>query len=204
MHISWDWLEGTYQDSGQPDLSQAVAMVGMSHYAPAPALTSLTPTSGPVGTSVTLAGTGFAGASAVKFHGVSASYTVSSATRITVTVPAGATTGTVSVATPGGSVTSAASFTVTLAPAPVKASISKLSPTSGRRGATVTITGTHFGTKGHTSTVKFGTKVCTRYVSWTATRIKVKVPKKARFGRLKVTVKTADGTSNAESFRVRR
>lgn len=36
VHISWDWLENTYQDSGEPDLSQAVAMVGMSHVAPAP------------------------------------------------------------------------------------------------------------------------------------------------------------------------
>jgi C1A family cysteine protease len=36
VHISWDWLENTYQDSGEPDLYQAVAMVGMSHVAPAP------------------------------------------------------------------------------------------------------------------------------------------------------------------------
>jgi hypothetical protein len=36
VHISWDWLEGTYQDSGEPDLDQAVAMVGMSHCAPTP------------------------------------------------------------------------------------------------------------------------------------------------------------------------
>ena len=35
VHITWDWLENTYQDSGQPDLTQAVAMVGMSHVAAA-------------------------------------------------------------------------------------------------------------------------------------------------------------------------
>ena len=52
VHISWDWLEGTYQDSGEPDLTQAVAMVGMSHCAPAPTPTP-TPTSPPPTTTVT-------------------------------------------------------------------------------------------------------------------------------------------------------
>ena len=36
VHISWDWLEGTSQDSGEPDLDEAVAMVGMTDRAPAP------------------------------------------------------------------------------------------------------------------------------------------------------------------------
>jgi len=61
-----------------------------------------------------LTGTNFSGATAVTFNGpAAASFTVGSATQITATVPAGATTGTIAVTTPGGTGSSAASFTVT-------------------------------------------------------------------------------------------
>jgi len=80
---------------------------------PAPTVTGFTPTSGPVGTSVTLTGSGFSGANKVAFHGTPAtSFSVPSATRITVTVPSGATSGTIAVTTPRGVGTSAASFSV--------------------------------------------------------------------------------------------
>ena len=55
VHISWGWLENTYQDSGEPDLNQAVAMVGMSHYAPAPTPTP-TPTTDSTPPTTTVAG----------------------------------------------------------------------------------------------------------------------------------------------------
>jgi len=80
--------------------------------ASAPTITGFTPTSGPVGTSVTISGTNFTGATAVAFNGVSASFTVTSATTIQATVPTGATTGPLSVTTPGGTGTSANVFTV--------------------------------------------------------------------------------------------
>ena len=76
----------------------------------APAITSFTPTAGPAGTSVAITGTKFSGATAVSFHGTAASFTVDSATRITATVPSGFTTGPITVTTPGGTATSAASF----------------------------------------------------------------------------------------------
>src|SRR5437867_6389 len=79
-------------------------------------ITSFTPTTGPTGTSVTVSGTNFTGATAVLFNGVSASFTVSSATAIQATVPAGATTGPLTVTTPGGTATSASSFTVSIPP----------------------------------------------------------------------------------------
>ena len=44
--------------------------------------------------------------------------------------------------------------------------ILRLSPTSGRRGAVVTITGKGFGRARGASVVKFGTTKCTKYVSW--------------------------------------
>ncbi|MFD0895984.1 DNA/RNA non-specific endonuclease [Luteolibacter ambystomatis] len=76
-------------------------------------ISSFTPSSGPVGTSVTISGAGFTSASAVSFNGTAASFTVNSSSQITTTVPSGATSGTISVTAPGGVATSASSFTVT-------------------------------------------------------------------------------------------
>ncbi|MCY2941585.1 MAG: right-handed parallel beta-helix repeat-containing protein [Planctomycetota bacterium] len=81
---------------------------------PAPTITSFTPTSGQVGTSVVISGSGFVGSVQVKFNGVTATnVVVNSATQITATVPTGATTGLISVTNPGGTVTTTANFTVT-------------------------------------------------------------------------------------------
>ncbi len=82
---------------------------------PAPTVTSFTPASGAVGTSVTITGTNFTGATAVRFNGTSATFTVTSATSITTSVPTGATTGVISVTTAGGTANSASNFTVTAA-----------------------------------------------------------------------------------------
>ena len=169
---------------------------------PAPVITSFLPAAGPVGTAVTLTGTGFTGATAVTFGGAAAaSFNVVSATQISATVPAGATTGKVTVTTAGGTGQSTTSFTVT---SPAKPKITKLTPASDKRGATVTITGTDFGAAPGTSSVKFGAKKCATYLSWSNTRIKCKVPAKARYGKVRVTVTTAAGASNARRFKVKR
>jgi hypothetical protein len=81
----------------------------------APTITGFDPTSGPVGTVVTITGTELGGTTAVKFNGVSATtFVVTSPTSVQATVPTGATTGPVSVTTPVGTATSTNSFTVTL------------------------------------------------------------------------------------------
>lgn len=77
-----------------------------------PATTSFSPPTGPVGTLVTISGTGLTQATKVAFHGKSASFTLVSDVEITATVPAGATTGKIVVTTKGGSATSPTSFTV--------------------------------------------------------------------------------------------
>jgi RTX calcium-binding nonapeptide repeat (4 copies)/IPT/TIG domain len=86
---------------------------------PAPAISSIAPTSGPVGTRVTIGGTNLGDATAVAFGGVPAGFTLVSNTALSATVPAGAVSGPISVTTPGGTATSTGSFTVgTAAPPP--------------------------------------------------------------------------------------
>jgi len=70
------------------------------------------PTSGSVGSSVLVLGTNLTGATKVTFNGTSATFTVLSSSEIKTTVPAGATTGTVKVTTPGGTLSSNVAFTV--------------------------------------------------------------------------------------------
>lgn len=79
-----------------------------------PQIKSFTPTSGPAGTEVTITGVSLTGASGVSFGGVAAtSFTVNTSTKVTAAVPEGAKTGLIAITTPGGSVASAANFTVT-------------------------------------------------------------------------------------------
>ncbi|MBT2556853.1 VCBS repeat-containing protein [Hymenobacter sp. ISL-91] len=80
---------------------------------PAPTITAFSPTSGLVGTEVTVSGTTFTSATTVLFNGVAATrVTVVSATRLTATVPAGASTGPITVRTPNGEAVSSTSFFV--------------------------------------------------------------------------------------------
>jgi Ca2+-binding RTX toxin-like protein len=78
----------------------------------APTITSFDPTSGPVGTSVTITGTDLSGATSVTFNGMAATITSNTATEIVTTVPADATTGPITVTTAGGTATGG-TFTVT-------------------------------------------------------------------------------------------
>jgi uncharacterized repeat protein (TIGR03803 family) len=76
-------------------------------------ISSFSPTSGPVGTVVTITGQSLTGATSVSFGGIKAtSFAVNSDTQITATVPAGARTGKIFLTTPGGTVSSAGTFTV--------------------------------------------------------------------------------------------
>jgi uncharacterized repeat protein (TIGR03803 family) len=75
-------------------------------------LVETAPVAGPVGQSVIILGNGLTGSSSVSFNGVEAAFTVESDTYIKATVPAGATTGTVSVVTPSGTLNGNPQFVV--------------------------------------------------------------------------------------------
>jgi IPT/TIG domain len=83
---------------------------------PTISIADLDPTSGPIGTPVTITGTGFTPTSRVRFNGVAAkTVTYSSSTELQATVPAKATSGPVSVdntTAPRGTGTSVCDFTV--------------------------------------------------------------------------------------------
>jgi uncharacterized repeat protein (TIGR03803 family) len=74
--------------------------------------TKTLPTSGNVGASVIILGTALTGATSVTFNGKAAAFSVVSPTEITTRVPSGATTGTVEVITPGGTLLSNVVFRV--------------------------------------------------------------------------------------------
>lgn len=159
----------------------------------APAVSGMSPIQGPVGTTVTLAGTNLSGAT-VRFNNIAAALTSNTATQIVTTVPTGATTGTVTVSTSAGS---ASAGTFTVVPNPTNPpTISSLSPTSGSVGTSVTITGTYLTG----STVKFGT-VTASITSNSASQIITSVPSGVATGTNTVTVTTSAGSATS-SFNV--
>jgi hypothetical protein len=82
-------------------------------FAVIPSITGFSPTSGPVGTSVTITGNSLTKTTKVTFGGVAAtSYQTISDTQVGALVPAGAVTGPIAVTTAGGTGTSSTNFTV--------------------------------------------------------------------------------------------
>ena len=160
----------------------------------APKITSLSPTSGNVGTSVTISGSAFGstqGTSTIKFNGVTATVTSWTASKIVAPVPTAATTGNV-VVTVNGSSSNGVAFTVT-------PKITALSPSSGAIGASVTINGSGFGSAQGTNTVKFNGTTATPS-SWSATSIITPVPTGATTGNVVVSVNSV--VSSGFSFTV--
>ena len=153
----------------------------------------INPSSGLTGIDVTLTGTGFSTTAAlniVKFNGATAAVKSATATQLVVTVPANATTGTVSVQVGDKSVTGL-TFTVLTPAAPTLTSISS---TSGKVGSTVTLSGTGFSTTLSQNIVKFNGVVAT-VMNATSTSLTVTVPAEATSGDVTVTVngKTSAG-----------
>ncbi len=156
----------------------------------APALVSITPTSGPAagGTTVTLTGSGLTGVTTVRFGATPAtSFTVVSATQISAVSPAGTGTVQVTVTSPGGT-SNGIPFSYVSAPVVNSVSPSQ-GPTSG--GNAVTLTGSNF--TGATA-VRFGATPATSFTVVSATEITAVAPVGAA-GQVTVTVTSPGGTS---------
>lgn len=153
---------------------------------PTPAISSVSPGVAPVGAAIVITGTNFGdtqGSSRVLFRGLQGSPVSSptswSATSITVPVPTGAITGSVSVMV-NGQVSNFVRFVV------ANLNIGSISPTAGAPGSAVTIFGSGFGSAQGTSLVTFNGTAAT-VTSWSDTQIAVTVPANATSGNVVVT-----------------
>jgi large repetitive protein len=189
-------ISGTvYVTVTTPGGTSTTPQVSRFLYAIRPGVTAVSPTGGPTTghTRVTLTGTGFTGATAVRFGTTAGtSMVVNSSTRITVSSPAH-TSGTVyvTVITPGGTSTTPQVSRFLYA---VRPGVTAVSPTSGPAagGTRVTLTGSGF--TGATA-VRFGTTAGTGLTVNSATSISVTSPAHAA-GIVDVRVTTAGGTSS--------
>jgi hypothetical protein len=164
----------------------------------APVVSSVSPNQGAAagGTTVTVTGTSFTGATAVRFGSKAAtSFTVNSSTKITAVSPSGTGTVNVTVTTIQGTSTQTVTFTYVTVSAP---SLAGLSPSQGpvSGGTGVTLTGTNLS--GATA-VRFDGVAATSFTVDSATQITAVTPPHAA-GATAVTVTTPGGTSNPATY----
>ncbi|MCC7104391.1 MAG: IPT/TIG domain-containing protein, partial [Chloroflexi bacterium] len=153
-----------------------------------PRITSFSPSSGSPGTLVTLDGSGFGGTTIVEFNGLGAVFTIVSASQLQATVPDGATTGYIRVATDSADTRSSKKFTVAVSGPPP--TVTAISPATGAPGSQITIHGTNFV---NVTAVRIGTTSATPYTVDSPTQITATVPNSIGNGR--VTVKTLTGSA---------
>jgi uncharacterized repeat protein (TIGR03803 family) len=138
---------------------------------------------GKVGGTGGILGQGFMGATGVSFNGTPATFKVASDTFIKAKVPAGATTGPVTVNTSNGTLTSNTMFMVT-------PQLLNFSPPSGPIGTQVTISGVSLT---QTEVVGFGDRVAAQFTVNSDTQVTATVPDGAKTG--KIGLKTQGGTA---------
>jgi sugar lactone lactonase YvrE len=160
---------------------------------PTPTLTGFSPTSGTVGTTVTLTGTNFSttvASNLVKFNGTTATVTAATATSLTVSVPAGSSTGKITVQVDNQIATSTSDFTIN----PIALTLNSFSPTTGPSGTNVNLVGTNFSTTAANNVVKFnGTLAIVTAAG--PTSLAVTVPTGASTGKITVQVGSQVATS---------
>ena len=157
---------------------------------------SVSTSSGATGSSVTITGSGFSSIPSqdvVTFNGVAATVTYASGNRLVVTVPAGATTGDISITTQTSSVTSDNSFTV------VPISITSFSPSSGVAGGVLTVNGGGFDPTPANDTVLINGVPAT-VTRATATQLQVAVPSGTTPGHIAVNAPLGSAVSTGYFF----
>ncbi len=156
---------------------------------PPPQITSFSPLSGAVGSTVTISGSNFDNASSVQFNGTEVgnlNFQVVSPYSIAAKVPVGATTGVITVATPAGLGTSPSNFAV----APV---VNSFSPPSGPAGTVVAVSGNNF--ENITDVFFNGIKAKT-FTMKSTTSLEATVPASAGAGLITVTSAIGSGSSS--------
>jgi uncharacterized repeat protein (TIGR03803 family) len=152
--------------------------------------TKLMTNSGKPGQIIQILGQGFRGTSRVLFGTGSTTFTVVSDTYITAKVPVNGMTGSVTVTTPTGTLTSNTKFKVI-------PTLTSFSPTTGTVGTPVVLIGTALS---QTSKVTFGGVKATSLAVNSATKVTAIVPVGAKTGKIVVT--TPGGTASKGTFTV--
>lgn len=163
-------------------------------------IAEFTPVAGPVGTAVTLFGTGFSltpSANSVSFGGVAASVTSASANRLVAQVPMGAVSGPVSVSVGSSTATSTRSFTVTSGPVGPGPMITGFAPVVGTVGTAVTINGSNFDALPTNNVVRIG-PTDARVTGASPTQVTVSVPANGSSGQIEL--QTAHGIATSGSI----
>jgi YD repeat-containing protein len=178
-------------------------LLSISRYSSAlVSIIDFTPKSGPVGTSVTIYGTGFrstASENTVTFNGVAAPIISATATQVVAEVPTGATTGPITVTTPTGAATSSTVFTVTTSETAGAPTITGFTPTIGTSGTAVTISGIHFEPTPANNKVIFNRTHATVSAATTMS-IATSVSVGATSGRISVATPLGKAVSSADFF----
>ncbi|MBV9485858.1 MAG: IPT/TIG domain-containing protein, partial [Frankiaceae bacterium] len=167
-------------------------------YLPAPAVTAISPTSGPAGggTQVTITGTALTGATDVRFGSTPASgFSVNSDTHITAHTPPGSGTVHVTVSTPDGTSATSSADQFTYVPAPMVTSVVPNSgPVTGK--TTIVITGRAFtGATAVSLTVPGNSTPVASFTVDSDTQITAVTPATGAPGAVDVRVTTPSGTS---------
>jgi len=163
-------------------------------------ITSISPAAGPIGTEVTITGTGFnttTTANTVTFSGgINATVKTATATSLVVDVPTGALSGTIAVTIAGGTKNSPTSFTVVSSGTLF---ISDFNPKRGAIGQEITIDGDLFNATATNNIVTFSGGANASIVSGTTKKLVVKVPPGTIDGTF--TVNNGSGTATSpQSF----
>lgn len=149
-----------------------------------PAVSGFSPTSGPVGTVITVTGTNLQQVTRAGLgRGVDTTVSSVSSTSLKFVLPAKSATGPIRVINPAYDAFSKASFTVTTGTATATPVISSFSPTSGPSGTVVTVTGSGF-TGATSASINGGTAVPVSSV--TSTSLRFTVPSGATSGTIRI------------------
>ena len=190
---------GRDNDSGYGKLVLPIMRVSANT---SPRISSISPRTGRTNTVVTVSGSNFGssrGSSSVRIGSVvipSASLASWSNTQIRFRIPINTPPGNLTVRTSQGT-SNAIRLQIT------SPYLTRISPTRAKTGDRLTLTGGNFGTRRGSGYVLFTSNVrpyATDYVSWSNSRIVVRVPARARSGNVQVT--TSNGTSGTKRLQI--
>jgi len=190
VHAASNVVQYTYDAAGN--------IVALQRVNPAPiTISGFAPATGPIGTAVTITGTGYSpttATNAVTFNGVAATVVAASGTALTVAVPASATTGRIGVTVAGNTATSAQDFVVVVPGVPT---ITGFTPAAGPAGTALTVTGTNFNSAPGATMVRLNQNPATTTLV-TTTQLAFAVPAATGSGRIRVTTSAGSAVSLAD------